>query len=365
MASISLYAGSTLPKGWVHCQGQTLPISEHEALYSLIGNTYGGDISWFNLPNLVGRVALGRNDGGRLEPFPEYRMGEHGGSEMVRLGMENLPEHSHAFKCAKAAGRALKLLPTANFPATQSDETGNYSTFGHERMASEMVGTSGGNTAHDNMQPFIILNYAIRLDGEYPPDPEDEIALLENLPEDTETFVGTVQYFGGGYAPKNWMYCMGQPLKVDDYPDLFSVIGTRFGGHGSITFNLPDLRERVTLGAGETPMKPSQKLGKTGGQSGIILKENEIPEHNHVVMCKSWVKEGQKEKRTGSQKNPANHYPAVNCDEAKNYGVGGKDKLAPMHAETLASTGADPHENRMPFLALAPIICVKGEIPEF
>ena len=154
------------PKNWAPCSGQTLSIQQNQALFSLLGTTYGGDgITTFRLPDLRGRAILGSD-------FGTVAWGQVGGSETVPLSVDQLPGHNHPMQAATTEGGGRGGGPTNNL-------------FGTNTAASEMifadagsnevplatgtnVGPQGGGQAHNNMQPFLVVNYLIALNGVYP-----------------------------------------------------------------------------------------------------------------------------------------------------------------------------------------------------
>lgn len=94
-----------------------------------------------------------------------------------------------------------------------------------------------------------------------------------------EQYIGEIRIFGGNFAPKDWALCEGQFLGVNDYPELYAVIGTTYGGNGVSSFALPDLRGRVPLGQGEDHL-----LGTSGGYETVALHEGQIPSHTHATL---------------------------------------------------------------------------------
>ena len=157
----------TIPKGWAPCNGQTLAIATSQALFSLLGTTYGGDgIRTFCLPNLQGRAVLGSDLG-------SVALGQVGGTESVTLTLDQLPSHNHALQASTTQGGGRGGNPAGN-------------VYGNNTSAGEMIfadaGSNeiplvsntnitrqGGGAAHNNMQPFLAVNYMIALNGLYPP----------------------------------------------------------------------------------------------------------------------------------------------------------------------------------------------------
>ncbi|MBT9332631.1 tail fiber protein [Acidipila sp. 4G-K13] len=150
------------PVGWAFCNGQTLPISEYSALFNLIGTTYGGDgINTFSLPNLQGRIPFhqGTSAGNTMV------LGQISGSESVTLITSQIPAHTHALNANSAAG-SQPSPGNGMWAASNLDE---YSTeAAAHAMAPSAILPTGGSLPHDNMPPFLVVNFIISLFGVYP-----------------------------------------------------------------------------------------------------------------------------------------------------------------------------------------------------
>lgn len=146
------------PMGWARCDGQLLPISQNQALYSLLGTTYGGNGDTnFALPNLAGRVPIHRG--------PGYPLGQLGGEAAHVLNIAEVPVHAHAAQASGAAGDSP--IPTGNFLGAADnsyDPLANSTT-----LQPATVSNFGSGHAHPNMQPFIVLNFCIATSGVFPP----------------------------------------------------------------------------------------------------------------------------------------------------------------------------------------------------
>ena len=166
IAEIRIFAGNFTPRGWALCDGQLLPISQNTALFSLIGTIYGGDgRTTTALPNLQGRAPMHPGHGPGLTT---RQVGQRGGTETETLTEAQLPSHNHGLQAALSragvgnpAGNALNR--STGEQAYQTDASNNLVP-----MASQMVGNSGGSQAHNNMQPYLGLNFIIALVGLYP-----------------------------------------------------------------------------------------------------------------------------------------------------------------------------------------------------
>jgi microcystin-dependent protein len=164
VGEIRMFAGNFAPSGWMFCQGQTLPISENDALFGLIGTTYGGDgQTTFCLPDLRGRVPI--HSGGTMQGA----LGQTLGDESVTLVSDQMPEHNHPFLATTAAANTgdpeNQLLADVS-PGTFYAESEN-PVF----LAPAAVSATGGGEAHTNMMPYVALNYIIAIDGDIAPKP--------------------------------------------------------------------------------------------------------------------------------------------------------------------------------------------------
>ena len=146
------------PRGWAFCDGSLQSIAENQALFSLLGTTYGGDgQTTFALPDLRGRIPFHQGN--------SFVMGQIAGSESVTLVSNQLPTHTHVLGANSSAG--TQDSPTSGFWAQSA--LGEYSTqAAAHSMAPAAVGLTGGNQPHDNMPPFVVINFVISLFGIYP-----------------------------------------------------------------------------------------------------------------------------------------------------------------------------------------------------
>jgi len=164
IAEIKMFAGNFAPVGWAFCEGQLLPINEYDALFSLIGTTYGGDGQvTFALPDLRGRapVHMGTGPGGIT-----WQIGQPGGSETVTLNVTQLPAHVHP--AGANTGNGSSDSPAAAVPARNSAGVPQYAASANASLAAGTVLSTGGNQPHDNMQPYLGINFIISLFGVYP-----------------------------------------------------------------------------------------------------------------------------------------------------------------------------------------------------
>jgi microcystin-dependent protein len=188
VGQIAWFAGNSVPAGWARADGQLLSVQQNQALFSLLGTTYGGGgngVTTFALPNLEGRIAIGADAANPL--------GSEKGAETVAVNRSELP--------------------------------------------------GPGQQPLDNDQPSLAVNYIIALSGIFPTSDSDPLNL--NAP-----VIGQISAFAGNFAPRGWAFADGQLLSVQQNQALFSILGTTYGGNGVTNFALPDLDGRTIVGAG-------------------------------------------------------------------------------------------------------------------
>jgi VCBS repeat-containing protein len=212
------FAGNFAPEGFLEAKGQTLLISEHQALFEAIGTLYGGDgQSTFKLPDLRGRIVVGAD--------ADHDVGEVFGSADISLTGANLPN------------------------------------------------TMGGSAnPADNDQPAIAMTYIIALQGVYPSRPGSGGG---GAGDGTQPYLGEVQIWAGSPSniPRGWAIAGGQTLQIAQNTALFSLLGTNFGGDGRTTFRLPDLQGRAPMGFDATHL-----LGSVGGSDTFSVHTSDIPD---------------------------------------------------------------------------------------
>ena len=163
LAEVRIVGFNFAPRGWAFCDGQILPINQNQSLYSLLGTTYGGDgRTSFALPDLRGRtpIHVGRSNGGQ-----DHLLGQKSGEETHTLSGAEMPQHDHVLQ-------ATNNSPSSDQPTGHvfSRAAGTiYGEFGTQQsLASGSVANVGGGQAHDNMQPYLAINFCIALQGLFP-----------------------------------------------------------------------------------------------------------------------------------------------------------------------------------------------------
>lgn len=163
IGEIRIFAGSFAPQGWMYCEGQTLPISEYESLFWLIGTTYGGDgQTTFRLPDLRGRLPVHR--GTSPTSGGSYALAHTGGVEQVTLTVQQIPSHTHPLYATSA--RADESNPDERLFAHAGHDL--YAHGGTGQPGPSTDGSGGGSQPHTNMQPSLSLHFIISLYGIFP-----------------------------------------------------------------------------------------------------------------------------------------------------------------------------------------------------
>jgi microcystin-dependent protein len=165
LAEVRIVGFNFAPRGWAFCDGQILPISQNQSLYSLVGTTYGGDgRTSFALPDLRGRapIHVGRSNGGA-----HHSLGQKSGEETHTLAAAEMPQHRH--RVSASQDNNTSATPTGHSWARARERTyGAFDAAQAVAMASNTLQNVGGGQAHENMQPYLALNFCIALQGLFP-----------------------------------------------------------------------------------------------------------------------------------------------------------------------------------------------------
>jgi microcystin-dependent protein len=238
LGEVALFAGPFAPKGWTFADGRLLAKNQNQALFSLLGTTYGGNgTTTFALPDLRGRVPIGIGQGPGLT---NRQLGQQLGTETVVLTEAQLPSHAHT-------------LPTGGATAP----TGNALPF-------------------DNMQPSLGINYIIAEEGIFPRRGG------AGSTGGVDPFIGEIIMFAGSFAPTGWSFANGATRPNTQNPALAAILGTNFGGNAS-TYALPDLRGRTAVGTGIGPGLTEFDVGDALGAENVALTAAQLPSHAHSL----------------------------------------------------------------------------------
>lgn len=164
VAEIRIVPSNFAPSGWAFCDGQLLPIAQNTALFSLLGTTYGGNgTSTFALPDLQGRAPMHPGTGPGLT---RRDLGESGGTASVTLLSSEMPAHNHGL--GAAASVADTATPGPGTSLARSSGGALYQDSADTELATTAVATAGGGQPHNNMQPYLTMNFIIALQGVFP-----------------------------------------------------------------------------------------------------------------------------------------------------------------------------------------------------
>lgn len=166
VAEIRMFGFNFAPRGWAMCDGTLLKISQNTALFSLLGTMYGGDgKTTFGLPNLQGRTPMNYGTGPGLTPRTE---GETGGETTVTLTSHEMPTHNHSIQTAGDDADLQAPGPSVALAKSLNANLYNTSFDNHGFMSSNAIGFKGGGQPHNNLQPYLSLNFCIALQGIFP-----------------------------------------------------------------------------------------------------------------------------------------------------------------------------------------------------
>lgn len=333
LGEIRVWSGSFAPRDWAFCDGSLLSTSANPALFDVIGTTYGGDgRTTFALPDLRGRAPVHVGSGNGLSP---RTLGERDGVEAVALQVEHLPAHSHTALADAMDGN--QSVPYQGIWASSSlAQFSNNSA--NTPMNLTAIDVNGDGVPHQNMPPYLALNFIISLDGLYPSP--------NGYPTD-DAFLGQIQAFSFGFVPGGWALCNGQELTITGNEQLFGVLGTTYGGDGVTTFALPDVRGRMPMHSAA-----GLKQGTSDGEERHTLTLNELPNHGHVPRGSM---------NFGSALSPDNGVWA-NQEAVAAYST--RTPNVAMHTSAIGETGSDqPHENMSPYLVVTFGIALEGTLP--
>lgn len=176
-----------------------------------------------------------------------------------------------------------------------------------------------------------------------------------------DSIVGEIRPFAGNYAPEGWLPCDGRSLSIQEYELLYALIGVAYGGNGTTTFNLPDLRGRLPVGQGQGTGLTNRTLGQTGGASGVTLAQANLPAHSHGFSVSG---------NQGSTNTPSTG-ATLAVPQAQTggtmyaYATPGTGTAQTFAADTITTSPGNslPHNNLMPYLAINYIIAVTGLFP--
>jgi microcystin-dependent protein len=334
-SEMRIFPYNTIPSGWMVCEGQLMSINTNPSLYTLIGNTYGGDgRSTFALPDLRGRAPMNNS--------PTMPLGQTGGEATHTLTVAEMPQHSHVAVAAKD-------IPNANTPAGNywASNTGYnpYNAKADTQMAGTALMSTGGDVAHENMAPYVTAVICMAIQGVYP--------LGAGM---SDQYIGEVRMFGGQGVPTGWAKCDGSLLNISANTALFSLLGTFYGGNGTTNFGLPSLSGRAAIGTGSGAGLSTYTPGDEGGVASVTLTLQEMAAHSHVAIANQIGTLGPPIGAVWANPNTARPAP--------NFYVNTPQTTVSMSPDAIEPLGSSqPHNNLMPYTVVAFYIALQGEFP--
>jgi len=172
-----------------------------------------------------------------------------------------------------------------------------------------------------------------------------------------EPFIGDIRPIAIPFAPKNYAFCAGQLLPINQNQALFSLLGTTFGGNGTTTFALPDLRSRIPVGSGQLIGGGLYTQGQQGGVEGVALLPAQMPAHTHQVTGTIQSSD------SAELPDPANNLPASGGRTQYSNGAANAPMAAAITGTTGSAGGSQPHDNRMPYIGINYVIALTGLYP--
>jgi microcystin-dependent protein len=169
VAEVRIFPFYFAPMGWAFCNGQLMPISQNTALFSLLGTTYGGDgKSTFALPNLEGSSPMQQ---GTSTTGTTYDLGQPGGSDFVTLTQNEMPSHGHPINGNINPSNLAAPSPARSFARASPGQAYTATLTNITQFALNAIQPNGGNSPHNNLMPYLTLNFCIAMQGIFPPRP--------------------------------------------------------------------------------------------------------------------------------------------------------------------------------------------------
>jgi microcystin-dependent protein len=334
IGEIRIFAGTFDPQGWEFCDGVPRLIADFPDLYTLIGSEFGGDgITTFATPDLRGRAPMHAGN--------DFVLGESGGAEQVTLTTVQLPVHSHPYTAATNPASVASPSGTLNAESSQinmfiADDPG-------VALAPNALSPIGGSQPHDNMQPFLAMNFIIASAVDPTPDLAPLVGELRLFPQ------------GPNIPPLGWAFCNGQILPISQNTALFSLLGTFYGGDGKSTFALPNLEGSIPIGDGQGPGLSERFIGEASGVESVTLLDSEAPVHTHTVRASQDF---------GDIATPQPGESLAKAVGGQSYQTNSAANIVSMAPQVIPVAGGDlPHTNMMPYLTLQWCIALQGEFP--
>ncbi|MBC9909479.1 phage tail protein [Chitinophaga varians] len=362
LGEIFLIALNYAPIGFELCNGQELPISGNEALFSLLGNTYGGDgISTFRLPDLQGRIPLCTNN--------SYPLGEAKGTADKPLTAAHISGHTHSI--APGAQIQMKTGTTADasspanaYPAPVTGKP-RFSYQADDKMmalnVTEMTTPQGAafttdlnataNQRVNNMMPGLCMNYVIATQGIYPSGGTK-----------TSQQMGDIIMAAFQAPPRGYALCNGAAMSIAQNQALFAVLGDLYKPYTTTAFYLPNLQGKVPIGPRQGPGLSLYNQGVEGGIINETLTASQLPPHTHNVKSNSLSLPAGDNNNTH---NPVGAFSGTSTTGNLYSLTAGPGVSASLPATLTVNNGTTPPalDNMQPYLSVQFFIAITGLFP--
>jgi microcystin-dependent protein len=267
--TVIAFSGIYCPIGWKFCNGEELIVNDYFELFNVIGHRYGGSGTRFKLPNLNGRVIVGQDKDKEILTGDYNNILASFGGEITHLLTEaEMPSHRHHsfyVNWVKGAGSDPDYYSGLNETNSHGFNT---------------TSATGGSTSHNNMQPYLILNYIIKTDSSN----WQETNIVTYTPINYSSPIGTILPYSSSIIPNGWLLCDGTSYIKSNYPELSTLLEDIWGGDPT-NFNVPDLRGRTLVGidGGAGRITTNNLLANVGGEEKHTLTINELAKHSHFM----------------------------------------------------------------------------------
>ena len=340
LGEVKLISWNYAPKGWAFCNGQLLPINQNQALFSLLGTTYGGN----GQTTLHCLTCAGAR---RCTWARDSTLGKIGGEEFHTLIKSEMPAHNHIVNASDTQGNAEHRA--GQHPRAR----GRQSLWRlpcqpqHSTLAPDTVTNTGGSQPHENRQPYPGAQCHHRPAGHLP------VAKLRRA-RHGNPYIGEIRMFGGNFAPAGWHFCNGAAAPDLGKRALFNLIGTTYGGDG------PDqLRPARSAGArsrstrGRARDHAQLRARRTGRRRDRDADDATLPIHSHPFMA-----------RTAAASEPSpNGNVLGNLGDVSAVRARRRGSATGCRPRFRSDGGNQPHDNMMPFLCVNFIISLFGIFP--
>lgn len=352
IGEIRIFAGLNPPRGWLTCEGQSLPSAAYPELSQVLGSTFGGNAGFFTLPDFRGRLPVAADPAAKPAPLP---MGAAGGAETVTLTGDQIPAHVHDLS-ASTSPATTNVAGAGVIPAAMAADVKGYyvpAGAGHGKpvpMAAAAIDPGPPAAPHANLMPALALNFIIAA------TPDAWSWMTEQSYQDGyDVFIGEVRPFAFGYAPDGWAVCDDTPIDMDTWPDLYALIADTYGAHQGTMMFPPDLRGRAVMGVGAGPGLTPRALADASGDASVALVMNQTPSHSHPLMTASAPGKATLSPTAGDWLGDKTLKGNLFSDAAT--------PPAAMTGAVAVSGAGKPHENRQPYQAVNYCIALRGLFP--